>query len=298
MFHLDFKPLNHNKMIKVILLLPIILIFTLNVDAQYIPQCVSFTPSSDNSPTGTAYFHQSPFFKPDPNNPDKYEFIWTQMNAPVNTWTTNQRDASNLASGQYKVEVWDRTANPKTVHYTIVTIPNSTMYQGYVYLVNSAWTANFYSWQEITPLNYNQSPYCLGKVRLSNTYPVNGYYHANTSIVNYSQVTILSTSGHGQYAIAAPTVISQTDSVLDSLCSGQYLIDIYNQGMQPEHFYVYIDQLSVSEILASIDEIIIEKKIVKITDVTGRQIEPTPNRFLFYTYSDGTIEKKLILEEN
>ncbi|MEY4521139.1 MAG: hypothetical protein RIT10_324, partial [Bacteroidota bacterium] len=36
--------------------------------------------------------------------------------------------------------------------------------------------------------------------------------------------------------------------------------------------------------------------IVNITDVTGRQIEATPNRILFYTYSDGSIEKKIILE--
>lgn len=52
---------------------------------QYIPKCVAFTPSSDNSPTGTAYFHQSPYYTPDPNNPNKYEFIWTQMNATGNT---------------------------------------------------------------------------------------------------------------------------------------------------------------------------------------------------------------------
>jgi hypothetical protein len=274
-------------------LLTFVYLLTLNVTGQYIPQCVSFTPSSDTSSTGTAYFHPNPFFfAQNPINPNKYEFIWTQMNTtPENTWSTYLNTASNLAAGQYKVEVWNRMSNPNTVHYTIVTIPNSTMYQGYVNWTFTGWPNTFYTWQNITPLNMNKSPFCLGKVRLDTNWFGNSYYHAGTSIVNYSQVTILSTAEYGQLAIPVPTVISQTDSIIDSLCSGQYLIDIYNPGMQPEHFYVYIDQITSSELTASIDEMVINKKLVKIIDMMGNKSEITSNKLLIFIYSDGTTEK-------
>ena len=38
------------------------------------------------------------------------------------------------------------------------------------------------------------------------------------------------------------------------------------------------------------------KQLLKITDVLGRESKPTPNVPLFYRYSDGTVEKKLIIE--
>ena len=40
----------------------------------------------------------------------------------------------------------------------------------------------------------------------------------------------------------------------------------------------------------------INKLLIKITDVLGRESKPTPNAPLFYRYSDGTVEKKLIIE--
>ena len=38
----------------------------------------------------------------------------------------------------------------------------------------------------------------------------------------------------------------------------------------------------------------IERKLIKITDILGRPIKETNNQLLFYIYSDGTVEKKLI----
>ena len=38
----------------------------------------------------------------------------------------------------------------------------------------------------------------------------------------------------------------------------------------------------------------IERKLIKITDILGRPIKETNNQLLFYMYSDGTVEKKLI----
>ena len=38
------------------------------------------------------------------------------------------------------------------------------------------------------------------------------------------------------------------------------------------------------------------KKIIKILDVLGRSVDPSPNMTLYYIYSDGTVENKLIFE--
>jgi hypothetical protein len=37
-----------------------------------------------------------------------------------------------------------------------------------------------------------------------------------------------------------------------------------------------------------------EKELIKITDLLGRPTKEIKNQLLFYIYSDGTIEKKLI----
>lgn len=36
--------------------------------------------------------------------------------------------------------------------------------------------------------------------------------------------------------------------------------------------------------------------LVDIVDVLGRESKPTPNIPLFYRYSDGTVEKRIIIE--
>ena len=39
-----------------------------------------------------------------------------------------------------------------------------------------------------------------------------------------------------------------------------------------------------------------QRKLLKVLDVFGRSVAPKPNMTLFYIYSDGTMEKKVILE--
>jgi len=39
-----------------------------------------------------------------------------------------------------------------------------------------------------------------------------------------------------------------------------------------------------------------EKKLVKIVDILGRESKPTAKGLLFYIYSDGTVEKKIVIE--
>ncbi|MBC8266733.1 MAG: LamG domain-containing protein [Flavobacteriales bacterium] len=44
-----------------------------------------------------------------------------------------------------------------------------------------------------------------------------------------------------------------------------------------------------------IDEINSNKKLIKITDILGRNVKRKKNEFLFYIYEDGTVEKKIII---
>ena len=37
-----------------------------------------------------------------------------------------------------------------------------------------------------------------------------------------------------------------------------------------------------------------ERKLIKITDLLGRDIKETNNQLLFYIYNDGTVERKII----
>jgi len=47
----------------------------------------------------------------------------------------------------------------------------------------------------------------------------------------------------------------------------------------------------------SVENITIQnKKLVRITDLLGREVKKIRNTPLFYIYDDGTVEKKIILE--
>ena len=45
----------------------------------------------------------------------------------------------------------------------------------------------------------------------------------------------------------------------------------------------------------TVNELVNSKKVIKITDLLGRETKQT-NQPLFYIYDDGTVEKKLIVE--
>ena len=44
------------------------------------------------------------------------------------------------------------------------------------------------------------------------------------------------------------------------------------------------------------DNSIVNNKLIKITDVLGREVNKESNTILFYIYNDGTVEKKIIIE--
>ena len=44
------------------------------------------------------------------------------------------------------------------------------------------------------------------------------------------------------------------------------------------------------------ENISIKKELIKIVDILGRETEEKRNTTLFFIYSDGTVEKKIIIE--
>jgi hypothetical protein len=59
-----------------------------------------------------------------------------------------------------------------------------------------------------------------------------------------------------------------------------------------DNFVLTLDSFAV----LGVNEQVLEKQLLKITDVLGRESKPTPNVPLFYRYDDGTVEKRIIVE--
>ena len=53
---------------------------------------------------------------------------------------------------------------------------------------------------------------------------------------------------------------------------------------------------SCSSIISSIPEQLMDKKVIKVTDILGRETKYN-NQLLFYIYKDGTVEKKIIIDK-
>ena len=46
----------------------------------------------------------------------------------------------------------------------------------------------------------------------------------------------------------------------------------------------------------AIKDYTIQRKLIKVLDVLGRRVTPKPNITLLYNYSDGTVEKRIVIE--
>ena len=82
-------------------------------------------------------------------------------------------------------------------------------------------------------------------------------------------------------------------------CSG---LNITNLAQLPPACYIisvadvwgcYNETTYCYGVTTGIDELQLNKELVKIVDLMGRPTEPTPNKILIYYYSDGTIIKQL-----
>ena len=72
-----------------------------------------------------------------------------------------------------------------------------------------------------------------------------------------------------------------------------------SSASQPGYYYFYYNiQIDVpcEYIFTNIDELVNNKKLLKIVDVLGRESIPTSNNTYFYIYDDGSVDKKIYLE--
>jgi len=89
---------------------------------------------------------------------------------------------------------------------------------------------------------------------------------------------------------------------LNPLLAGNYLFDftlssgagpLCTAGILPDDN----DVISFNVVNSvGIEEQASNKKLLKTTDLLGREIKGTKNEVLFYIYDDGTVEKKIIIE--
>ena len=79
-------------------------------------------------------------------------------------------------------------------------------------------------------------------------------------------------------------------NVDDESWSNLYWIDKENYAFDVQHYF------SNDCESASIEEYMTNKKLMKITDALGREVNHTTNQILFHIYDDGSVEKKFIVE--
>jgi len=60
--------------------------------------------------------------------------------------------------------------------------------------------------------------------------------------------------------------------------------------IDPQHYF------SNNCSATSVEEQKIEKELLKVTDLLGRETKGTKNEVLFYIYDDGTVEKRIVIE--
>ena len=69
-------------------------------------------------------------------------------------------------------------------------------------------------------------------------------------------------------------------------------MEIITEGL----FVDTVSWIATSNEAMLINENIYSKKLVKITDGLGREVNRTNHQFLFHIYDDGSVEKKFIVE--
>jgi hypothetical protein len=88
-----------------------------------------------------------------------------------------------------------------------------------------------------------------------------------------------------------PIFTFTSDSTTYNLCMGIYNVEVWNAMGDTMYYDTVITILSPSTHLG-FNELIMEPKVVSVLDMMGRPSKPTPNKILFYYYSDGTIKKQ------
>ena len=125
---------------------------------------------------------------------------------------------------------------------------------------------------------------------------------------NYIQVGISNSATNlGTHLITTPlgTDDWQQYSVVFNTTNAEQHLTIEVGVGDTNNLVVYIDNFAIEETTEPATVFVTatnemhtssKKQLLKIVDILGKESKPTPNSVLFYIYSDGTVEKKLIIE--
>jgi hypothetical protein len=101
--------------------------------------------------------------------------------------------------------------------------------------------------------------------------------------------TLLYTSPLGDTNWTQYSVIFQTQNAEEH-------ITVKAKNPEPNNLIVFVDNFELSTV-TGIDEVgYNNRQLLKIVDILGKESSPNKKGLLFYIYSDGTVEKKLIIE--
>ena len=121
------------------------------------------------------------------------------------------------------------------------------------------------------------------------TFSISDIDHPNLSvkIVDLNGILI----GNSYNSTGSSTIyFSQT------LSAGSYYLEIYATPTTTSYLGSYKFYLNSSSTTDLGEYTISIKKILKVTDLLGRESKGTKNELLFYIYDDGSVEKRIIIE--
>jgi hypothetical protein len=92
-----------------------------------------------------------------------------------------------------------------------------------------------------------------------------------------------------------PIATFTSDSTTYNLCPGVYSVEVWNSMGDTMYYDTVITILSPGTHLDLV-ELTDGKKLIRTIDISGKEAPIVPNRTIFMVYSDGSIERKYIVE--
>jgi hypothetical protein len=239
------------------------------------------------------------------NNPITYCSILTNgavldtMNRFTLTWDTNQL----IERTQFKT-------NFSYWFESVVLGGGGTMGENsnsYLYynVSNENILIEVFEWDGISysiPIRKIEKTYLLGNPVLEVSYDYNITYWDTSTVVYNTWVNgnliIKIYNGINVNVTSADTIFYNYNSIPSSITATSFpensnqIIDSYdNQGNASFYYYSpFINSTGISDISNN------KNKLVKITDLLGRETKGTKNEVLFYIYDDGRVEKRIVIE--
>ena len=125
-------------------------------------------------------------------------------------------------------------------------------------------------------------------------YQKNNYINVGISNYEDSLGRHLITTNYGDTIWQEYTFVFETQMAEEHITVTEVVNDTIDYGVFIDHFVL----TETTEALSTgVNEVVQqEKKLVTIVDILGKESNPNKKGLLFYIYSDGTVEKKLIIE--